>query len=52
MADLATDLEALARSSDSGKDYGVTAAGFVPKPLTRLVEEKLAAARMLGSINP
>ncbi|MBH0053132.1 MULTISPECIES: hypothetical protein [unclassified Salinibacterium] len=47
MADLATDLEALVRSSERGKEFGITANGFVPKPLGRLVDEKLAAARVL-----
>lgn len=47
MTDDATDLEALARSTGSGLDFGVTAAGFVPKPVARLVDEKIALARAL-----
>jgi hypothetical protein len=47
MAELATDLDGLVRSTDSGKAYGITEHGFVPKPIARLVDEKLAAARML-----
>jgi hypothetical protein len=42
-----TDLDALARSTASGLDYGVTAAGFVPKPVARLLDEKIALARAL-----
>ncbi len=40
------DLEALARTT-SGNGYGITDAGFVPKPVARLLDEKLAAARVL-----
>ncbi|MCM2422895.1 baseplate J/gp47 family protein [Streptomyces sp. RKAG293] len=40
-------LEELARTSGSGKPFGITAEGFVPKPLARLLEEKQAAARVL-----
>ncbi len=43
----APDLDALALSTASGLDYGVTAAGFVPKPVARLVNEKIALARAL-----
>ncbi|KOU61525.1 hypothetical protein ADK57_27630 [Streptomyces sp. MMG1533] len=42
-----TDLEDLARISGSGKPFGITPEGFVPKPLVRLLEEKLASARVL-----
>ncbi|MFF4911223.1 hypothetical protein ACFY2T_40890 [Streptomyces sp. NPDC001260] len=41
------DLDALARSTASGLDYGVTPAGFVPKPVARLLDEKIALARAL-----
>ena len=47
MAELATSLDALVTSTDAGKPYGITDAGFVPKPLGRLIDEKLAAARLL-----
>lgn len=47
MAELTTDLDELVRSTDSGKAYGITEHGFVPKPIARLVDEKLAAARAL-----
>lgn len=42
-----TSLEGVARTTAAGQTYGVTAAGFVPKPVARLLEEKLAAAREL-----
>ncbi|TMV00042.1 baseplate J/gp47 family protein [Streptomyces sp. DASNCL29] len=42
-----TELEELARTSGSGKPFGVTAEGFVPKPLARLLDEKMAAAHVL-----
>jgi hypothetical protein len=42
---LAVD-EAAARSTDAG-EYGLTEAGFVPKPFSRLIAEKLALARSL-----
>ncbi|MEU8471614.1 hypothetical protein AB0F30_27530 [Streptomyces sp. NPDC029006] len=42
-----TDLEDLTRISGSGKPFGITPEGFVPKPLARLLDEKLAAARVL-----
>jgi hypothetical protein len=38
--------DAVARSTDAG-DYGLTEAGFVPKPFSRLLAEKLALARSL-----
>ncbi|ONH34499.1 hypothetical protein [Protofrankia sp. BMG5.30] len=41
------DLDALARSTASGLDHGVTAAGFVPKPVGRILDEKIALARAL-----
>lgn len=41
------DLDALARSTASGLDHGVTPAGFVPKPLARILDEKIALARAL-----
>ncbi|MFG3497634.1 baseplate J/gp47 family protein [Streptomyces sp. NPDC047928] len=42
-----TDLHELVRISGSGKPFGITPEGFVPKPLARLLEEKKAAARVL-----
>lgn len=39
-------LENLVRTTGGGT-YGVTPAGFVPKPVSRLVDEHLAAARVL-----
>ncbi|MFF0792255.1 hypothetical protein [Streptomyces spiralis] len=45
--DQATDLEELARVSGSGKPFGITPEGFVPKPLARLLDEKKAAAQVL-----
>ncbi len=42
-----TDLERVARTTAAGKDYGITDAGFVPKPMARLLDEKIAAAREL-----
>ena len=47
MADDATNLESLALTTDSGRPYGITSEGFAPKPVARLVAEKLAAARVL-----
>jgi hypothetical protein len=47
MSDTTPDLDALARSTAGGLDYGVTAAGFVPKPVARLLDEKIALARAL-----
>jgi hypothetical protein len=38
--------DAVARSTDAG-DYGLTEAGFVPKPFSRVLAEKLALARSL-----
>ena len=40
-------LEAVARTTESGRPYGITPDGFVPKPLGRLLDENLAAARIL-----
>lgn len=40
-------LERLVRSTAAGDGYGVTDAGFVPKPVGRLLAEKIAAAREL-----
>jgi hypothetical protein len=49
-ATLPTDVlsvdDAVARSTEAG-DYGLTEAGFVPKPFSRIVAEKLALARSL-----
>ena len=42
-----TDLDVLTRSTASGLSYGVTSAGFVPKPIARLLAEKIALAREL-----
>jgi len=42
-----TDLERVARTTAVDKAYGITEAGFVPKPVARLLEEKIAAAREL-----
>ncbi|MGG8407768.1 hypothetical protein ACM614_14650 [Streptomyces sp. 12297] len=42
-----TDLQELVRISGSGKPFGITPEGFVPKPLARLLEEKKAAAQVL-----
>lgn len=47
MPELETSLEALTRTTDSGRAYGITRDGFVPKPLGRLIDEKLEAARLL-----
>lgn len=47
MADEAERLEAQLRTSASGEGYGLTPVGFVPKPFGRLLDEKLAAARVL-----
>lgn len=41
------DLEELSRTSGSGKPYGITATGFLPKPVARLLDEKQAAARVV-----
>lgn len=41
------DLAALARSTANGAAFGVTAAGFVPKPVGRILDEKIALAREL-----
>src|SRR5262245_30261629 len=38
--------DAVARSTEAG-DYGLTDTGFVPKPFSRLLAEKLALARSL-----
>jgi hypothetical protein len=43
----AAELEELARISGSGKPFGITPEGFVPKPLARLLDEKKAAAQVL-----
>jgi hypothetical protein len=40
-------LDELMRTTNAGRPYGITDAGFVPKPVSRLLEEKLAAARLL-----
>ncbi|WP_125130406.1 hypothetical protein [Microbacterium sp. 10M-3C3] len=41
------DLTALSRTTASGAEFGVTAGGFVPKPVARLLSEKIALAREL-----
>lgn len=41
------ELERVARTTAVDKAYGITDAGFVPKPVARLLEEKIAAAREL-----
>lgn len=51
MPDLETSIDAVVRSTDSGRPYGVTTDGFVPKPIGRLIEEKLAGARYLFGDN-
>jgi hypothetical protein len=40
-------LDELMRTTNAGRPYGITEAGFVPKPVSRLLEEKLAAATLL-----
>src|SRR5690242_18957192 len=40
-------LEDLIRTSSTGKPYGVADQGFLPKPVGRLLDEKLAAAQVL-----
>lgn len=47
MADIEIPLDELMRTTASGTPYGITEAGFVPKSVSRLLEEKLAAARLL-----
>lgn len=47
MTDTPADLDALARSTSSGLEHGVTGAGFVPKPVARILDEKIALARAL-----
>lgn len=42
-----TELERVVRTTATGQAYGITDAGFIPKPVARLLEEKLAAAREL-----
>jgi len=42
-----TDIETLMRTSLDDPAYGITDEGFVPKPLARLLTEKLAAAKVL-----
>jgi hypothetical protein len=45
MADIS--LEDLMRTTAAGTPYGITDAGFVPKSVARLLEEKVAAARVV-----
>lgn len=47
MVDKAEDLEALVRTTQSGRAFGITSAGFVSKPVARLLDESLAAAKLL-----
>lgn len=47
MSDADIPLEELMRSTATGRPYGITATGFVPPSVSRLLEEKLAAARLL-----
>lgn len=47
MSDVDIPLEELMQTTSAGRAYGVTLAGFVPKPIGRLLEEKIAAARLL-----
>jgi hypothetical protein len=51
MTDDIVALDALVASTQSGKPFGITASGFVPKPLARLLDEKVAAARALFGDN-
>lgn len=47
MSDVDIPLEELMRTTATGRPYGITPAGFVPPSVSRLLDEKLAAARLL-----
>lgn len=47
MSDADIPLEELMRTTATGRSYGITPTGFVPPALSRLLDEKLAAARVL-----
>ncbi len=47
MTDVNLPLDELMRTTASGRSYGITPAGFVPPSVSRLLDEKLAAARLL-----
>jgi hypothetical protein len=47
MADIDIPLEELMRTTNAGASFGITPDGFVPKSVGRLLDEKLAAARLL-----
>lgn len=47
MADIDIDLEQLMTTTTTGKAYGITDDGFVPKSVSRLLDEKLSAAKVL-----
>ncbi len=47
MTNVDIPLEELMRTTASGRGYGITATGFVPPSVSRLLDEKLAAARLL-----
>jgi hypothetical protein len=47
MSDVDIPLEELMRTTATGRPYGITPTGFVPPSFSRLLDEKLAAARLL-----
>jgi hypothetical protein len=47
MTDTDIPLAELMQTTNAGRPYGITSTGFVPKPVSRLLEEKLAAAKLL-----
>jgi len=47
MTDVNIPLEELMRTTATGRSYGITPVGFVPPSVSRLLDEKLAAARLL-----
>lgn len=47
MTDIDIPLEELMQTTNTGRPYGITSSGFVPKSVSRLLEEKLAAAKLL-----
>lgn len=47
MSDVDIPLEELMRTTATGRAYGITPVGFVPPSVGRLLDEKLAAARVL-----
>lgn len=47
MPDIALRLEELMQTTATGTPYGITSEGFVPKTVGRLLDEKLAAAKLL-----